>query len=56
MAGEVVQRVGTADGPPEVPGDFYVMVLSPDVLGDGRMDCFDESGNPGAEGERLRLP
>jgi hypothetical protein len=54
--GEVVERVDTSEGPDGVPGDFYVMYLPPDLEIDGRMEWLDQSGEPGDEGVRFRLP
>lgn len=54
--GKVVERMETSEGPDDVPGDFYLMVLPPDTELDGRMEWLDEGGNPGDEGVRFRLP
>jgi hypothetical protein len=54
--GEVVERVETFEGPEGVEGDFYVMYLPPDLEIDARMNWLDESGEPGDEGTRFRLP
>ena len=51
----VTRRVEPFEGPPGVPGKFYLMAVSPD-LDNGIVNWVDEMGNEGSRGIELLPP
>jgi hypothetical protein len=53
--GGVSRRVEPFEGPASVPGDFYLIAVSPDLKG-GRVNWIDRDGNEGSRGIALLPP